>query len=90
MISAQLASVEDAFDELSQLADCCIRAAVRIAEAALEDKYGTPVGEESDQPQSLVVLGMGKLGGNELNFSSDVDLILLIRRVARRGGPATA
>lgn len=73
--NAQLASVEEACNELSQLADCCIRAAVRIAETALEDKYGTPVGDESGQPQSLVVLGMGKLGGNELNFSSDVDLI---------------
>ncbi len=85
--NAQLASVEEAFNELSQLADCCIRAAVRIAETALEDKYGTPVGDESGQPQSLVVLGMGKLGGNELNFSSDVDLIFAYPESgATRGG----
>ncbi len=72
---AQLANLEDAFEALSQLADCCIRAAVSTATVTLEEKYGTPYGTDSGQPQSLVVLGMGKLGGNELNFSSDIDLI---------------
>ena len=72
---AQLASLEEAFEALSQLADCSIRAALRMATATLKEKYGTPHGAESGQPQSLVVLGMGKLGGNELNFSSDIDLI---------------
>ena len=72
---AQLASLEEAFEALSQLADCCIRSALSVATATLEEKYGTPYGTDSGQPQSLVVLGMGKLGGNELNFSSDIDLI---------------
>ena len=72
---AQLASVEEAFEALSQLADCCIRAALSMATGTLKEKYGTPCGADSGQPQSLVVLGMGKLGGNELNFSSDIDLI---------------
>ena len=41
------------------------------------DQYasGEPVGEETGNTQHMVVLGMGKLGGSELNFSSDVDLI---------------
>ena len=72
---AQLASVEEAFSDLSELADCCIRAAVRHAESTCLEKYGRPVGAESGDVQTLVVLGMGKLGGQELNFSSDVDLI---------------
>ena len=72
---AGLASIEEAFEALSELADSCIRAAVGIASAALEPKYGVPMGEESGEPQSMVVLAMGKLGGNELNFSSDIDLI---------------
>ena len=72
---AQLASLEEAFEALSQLADCSIRAALSMATATLKEKYGTPCGTDSGQPQSLVVLGMGKLGGNELNFSSDIDLI---------------
>lgn len=71
----QLGGVEDAFEALSHLADCCIRAAVNLSATALEEKYGTPTGTESGQAQPFVVLGMGKLGGNELNFSSDIDLI---------------
>ncbi|MES2831024.1 MAG: bifunctional [glutamate--ammonia ligase]-adenylyl-L-tyrosine phosphorylase/[glutamate--ammonia-ligase] adenylyltransferase [Pseudomonadota bacterium] len=49
--------------------------------AALQEEmatlHGTPIGEESGQPQHLIVLGMGKLGGSELNVSSDIDLIFV-------------
>jgi len=38
-------------------------------------RHGTPLGSESGEAQQLIILGMGKLGGGELNFSSDVDLI---------------
>lgn len=73
--AAQLATVEDTFVELSGLADCCVRAAVAFAVGVLRPKYGLPIGQESGDEQSLVVLAMGKLGGNELNLSSDIDLI---------------
>ncbi|HEY8101700.1 MAG TPA: bifunctional [glutamate--ammonia ligase]-adenylyl-L-tyrosine phosphorylase/[glutamate--ammonia-ligase] adenylyltransferase [Burkholderiaceae bacterium] len=49
--------------------------AALMAEAIAE--YGTPIGEESGLPQELIVLGMGKLGGGELNVSSDIDLIFV-------------
>ena len=39
--------------------------------------HGTPTGEESGAPQQMIVVGMGKLGGFELNVSSDIDLIFL-------------
>ena len=39
--------------------------------------YGQPIGEESGRPQEMIVLGMGKLGGGELNVSSDIDLIFV-------------
>ena len=39
--------------------------------------HGTPTGEESGTPQQMIVVGMGKLGGFELNVSSDIDLIFL-------------
>ncbi|WP_343587429.1 bifunctional [glutamate--ammonia ligase]-adenylyl-L-tyrosine phosphorylase/[glutamate--ammonia-ligase] adenylyltransferase, partial [Herbaspirillum sp.] len=39
--------------------------------------YGEPIGEESGRPQQMIVLGMGKLGGGELNVSSDIDLIFV-------------
>jgi len=73
--AAKISTIEAAFLQLSELADCCIRFAVRSAHAALLPKYGDPYGSESDEVQSLIVLAMGKLGGQELNFSSDIDLI---------------
>ncbi|MBO9537625.1 bifunctional [glutamate--ammonia ligase]-adenylyl-L-tyrosine phosphorylase/[glutamate--ammonia-ligase] adenylyltransferase [Herbaspirillum sp.] len=39
--------------------------------------YGEPIGEESGRLQQMIVLGMGKLGGGELNVSSDIDLIFV-------------
>lgn len=39
--------------------------------------HGVPTGEESGRPQQMIVVGMGKLGGGELNVSSDIDLIFL-------------
>lgn len=39
--------------------------------------HGVPTGEESGRPQHMIVVGMGKLGGHELNVSSDIDLIFL-------------
>ncbi|MBB5391799.1 MULTISPECIES: bifunctional [glutamate--ammonia ligase]-adenylyl-L-tyrosine phosphorylase/[glutamate--ammonia-ligase] adenylyltransferase [unclassified Herbaspirillum] len=39
--------------------------------------YGVPMGEESGRQQQMIVLGMGKLGGGELNVSSDIDLIFV-------------
>jgi glutamate-ammonia-ligase adenylyltransferase len=62
--------------ELSDFADAAIRAAAAHARATLIARYGEPR-SVSGESQPLVVVGMGKLGGGELNFSSDVDLVLL-------------
>ena len=61
---------------LSDCADGAIRAATAFATRALAARYGTPR-DAAGRPQPLVVVGMGKLGGAELNFSSDVDLVFL-------------
>ncbi|APZ42117.1 bifunctional [glutamate--ammonia ligase]-adenylyl-L-tyrosine phosphorylase/[glutamate--ammonia-ligase] adenylyltransferase [Acidihalobacter ferrooxydans] len=60
--------------ELSWLAEACIEAALRFAETALDERYGHPCDEDGRRVR-LCVLGLGKLGGGELNFSSDIDLI---------------
>jgi [glutamine synthetase] adenylyltransferase / [glutamine synthetase]-adenylyl-L-tyrosine phosphorylase len=73
---AGYADVETVLAELSLLADVCIRAACRRAGTALTARHGIPVGEDG-APLELMVLGMGKLGGGELNFSSDIDLVFL-------------
>ena len=59
--------------DLSALADACLDAAVAFCESQLQSSYGVPVC--ADDSPGFVVVAMGKLGGEELNFSSDVDLI---------------
>ncbi|HEX8824386.1 MAG TPA: bifunctional [glutamate--ammonia ligase]-adenylyl-L-tyrosine phosphorylase/[glutamate--ammonia-ligase] adenylyltransferase [Archangium sp.] len=59
--------------EHAALAEALIAAALAWAERSLGAKYGTP------DPPGFCILGMGKLGGEDLNFSSDVDLIYLYR-----------
>jgi glutamate-ammonia-ligase adenylyltransferase len=62
--------------ELAAFADACLEAATRFADADLRRELGTPVADEpGEPPPRFVVMGMGKLGGDELNFSSDVDVI---------------
>ena len=62
---------------MSDLADFVIREAVGFAEAQVGARFGEPIGEESQTRQRLIVVGMGKLGGRELNLSSDIDIIFV-------------
>jgi [glutamine synthetase] adenylyltransferase / [glutamine synthetase]-adenylyl-L-tyrosine phosphorylase len=59
---------------LSDLADHACQVALDCAMATVAAQHGQPLTADG-QPIRPVVLGMGKLGGHELNFSSDVDLI---------------
>jgi len=69
------APLEETMGDLSQLASASIdQALIWLYQRGLE-KDGTPVGQCSGKPVQMTVLGMGKLGGKELNFSSDIDLI---------------
>ena len=70
---ADLAEVTRAY---TALAEVCIAAALAFHHAALAIRHGEPR-DERGQPQQMVVVGMGKLGGGELNVSSDIDLIYL-------------
>ncbi|PWU22240.1 MAG: bifunctional [glutamate--ammonia ligase]-adenylyl-L-tyrosine phosphorylase/[glutamate--ammonia-ligase] adenylyltransferase, partial [Candidatus Rokuibacteriota bacterium] len=63
-------------EELARLADVCLGAACRWAEEKLERSYGTPAGADGART-GLAVIGMGKLGGDELNYSSDIDVIFV-------------
>ena len=71
-----LATLDETLGALSDLADLALDAATRFAVRQLEPRYGRCVDADgNDIP--LVILGMGKLGGGELNFSSDIDLVFL-------------
>jgi len=63
-------------EELSRMADVCLSAAWRWAEEELRQRYGLPRGEDGAST-GLAVIGMGKLGGDELNYSSDIDLVFV-------------
>ena len=72
--------------DLSHLADACVEAAYRLAYAHAEARHGTPNGPDGG-PSRFVVLGLGKLGGEELNYSSDIDLIFLYDAEGQTNGP---
>ncbi|KPK70706.1 MAG: hypothetical protein AMJ84_07400 [Acidithiobacillales bacterium SM23_46] len=69
------ASLNETLSALSELADASLDATLGFLHSNFIARHGIPRGESSKAPQRLVVLGMGKLGGRELNFSSDIDLI---------------
>ena len=70
----QLTNVITLTRELSDFADASITAAKSFARAPLVAKYGEPIGYNGNV-QDLIVIAMGKLGAQELNLSSDIDLI---------------
>ena len=64
--------------ELARLADSCFDQAIAFCDRELQARYGVPTyTDETGQRREarLAVIGMGKLGGEELNFASDVDVI---------------
>ncbi|MDX1677392.1 bifunctional [glutamate--ammonia ligase]-adenylyl-L-tyrosine phosphorylase/[glutamate--ammonia-ligase] adenylyltransferase [Arsukibacterium sp.] len=70
----QLQTTEQGLARVSSLADCLINSAYRWAYQGQQAQNGTPF-DEYDEAMPMLILGMGKLGGKELNFSSDIDLI---------------
>jgi len=78
---------------LSLLADVLLDRAVRSARARLEAKHGEPVARNDRgeiEPSGFVVLALGKLGGGELNYSSDIDLVYLFDRDGETRGTGAA
>ena len=66
--------LSETLHELSWLADACIQYALDFLYQKACQRRGTPLLSDGT-PQQIVVLGMGKLGAYELNYSSDIDLI---------------
>ncbi len=76
----RLATVPETTGSLSDLACLLIHAAYEIVDADLKQQYGIPMHRNRQgrwMETGFAVIGMGKLGGHELNYSSDVDLIYL-------------
>ena len=71
---ANLASTQETLQNLTELAEVCVDVPLEILYQDQTRQFGVPC-DSNGNPQRLVVIGMGKLGGHELNFSSDIDLI---------------
>jgi [glutamine synthetase] adenylyltransferase / [glutamine synthetase]-adenylyl-L-tyrosine phosphorylase len=66
--------------EMSALAEALVAAALSASYAELVRRFGLPVGADPDLGASgFCCLGLGKLGGEDLNYSSDIDLIFVYR-----------
>ncbi len=71
---------QETVEDISNLADVCLQTAYGHTDRELRKKYGRPVYQNADgswKESEFTVLGMGKLGGRELNYSSDIDLIYI-------------
>ena len=68
--------LEQSLERLSLLADALIQSSLAWLTIFCQNKWGTPT-SSTGEVQPLLVYGMGKLGGYELNFSSDIDLIFV-------------
>ena len=73
-----LADIPETLNATSSLASQLIDRALSWLYPQVSEQMGQPLDSEG-KPQQLVILGMGKLGGGELNFSSDIDLIFAFR-----------
>ena len=77
---ARLADLPQITEEISDVADVCLSALFDYCRRELNDKFGKPHHLDANgnwQPTECAVLGMGKLGGKELNYSSDVDVLFV-------------
>jgi len=76
----QGAETEELGRELSHLAQAILSTALEWVRRAMTARYGRP------QADGFCVLGLGKLGGEDLNFSSDIDLLYLYRAEGQTAG----
>lgn len=83
------ATLEVITSELSSLADAILSRALSEAEAELTSRFGQPLVEAPGRPLAVFcVLALGKLGGCELNYSSDIDLMFLYSGNGETSGPS--
>ena len=82
-----LADLNEVMQTMTALAEVCVQRAQACLTRALQAQFGSPSGEASAKAQELLVIAMGKLGGGELNVSSDIDLIFVYPEDGETDGP---
>ena len=81
-----LAPLSEIVESMTMLADVTTNFALDHYHRQLVATYGEPL-DKAGQPQRMLVIGMGKLGGRELNVSSDVDYIFIYPEDGDTAGP---
>lgn len=71
------ADLSEVVETMTLFAEFTIQTLLGVLYQEMMDAHGMPIGAQSGRQQELIVLGMGKLGGRELNVSSDIDLIFV-------------
>ncbi|MDP2828953.1 MAG: bifunctional [glutamate--ammonia ligase]-adenylyl-L-tyrosine phosphorylase/[glutamate--ammonia-ligase] adenylyltransferase [Sulfuricellaceae bacterium] len=82
-----LSNLDEVMRNVTELAEVTITASLKYLSVWLAGIYGEAIGEQSHSVQDLIVIGMGKLGGGELNVSSDIDLIFAYNEEGETSGP---
>jgi [glutamine synthetase] adenylyltransferase / [glutamine synthetase]-adenylyl-L-tyrosine phosphorylase len=82
-----LADLSEVTHTTTGLAEETLNFAITHLNAWMQQDYGIPMSSDSRDPQELLVIGMGKLGGGELNVSSDIDLVFVYPEEGETSGP---
>ena len=82
-----LAPLTEVCATMTQLAELALGSSVELHARLLAASHGEPLGSDRITRQQLIVIGMGKLGGGELNVSSDIDLIFVYPDEGETSGP---
>lgn len=82
----ELAPIDEILAAQSALADACVQAGLAWLAAQATARHGQPR-DAQGRRQGLLVVALGKLGGQELNFSSDIDLMFVYPAAGETDGP---
>jgi len=82
-----LAPLTEVCGAMTQLAEVALASTVKLHARLLAMSHGEPRSADDGSPQQLITIGMGKLGGGELNVSSDIDLIFVYPDEGATSGP---
>ena len=84
-----LSDLDEVIRSMTALAELTVRRAQACTMRTMVEQFGQPIGADSGTHQELLVIGMGKLGGGELNASSDIDLIFVFPEDGETNGQRT-
>ncbi|HEX7454906.1 MAG TPA: bifunctional [glutamate--ammonia ligase]-adenylyl-L-tyrosine phosphorylase/[glutamate--ammonia-ligase] adenylyltransferase, partial [Gallionella sp.] len=84
-----LGDLNEVMQAMTALAEIVVQQAQVCLMQVMQSQFGSPVGEATRTVQELLIIGMGKLGGGELNVSSDIDLIFVYAEDGETNGLRT-